>query len=67
MSVTPDPVALIRAFGLEEPWDYELLRAVIQAYLRAAPRRRAAADRMLPGLATEAEHWRRMRSRLRRN
>ena len=37
MSGTPDPAALIRAFGLREPWDYELLRAVIDAYLRAAP------------------------------
>ena len=63
----PDLASWIRGLGREQPWDYELLRAVARAYLCVNRSRRAAARRALPGIEAEASLWWALRPGRRRN
>ena len=63
----PDPLFWIRELGKQQLWRSTTLQALVRAFLRSDPVRRAEARRTLPGIEFEACLWAVLRSTDRRN
>jgi hypothetical protein len=63
----PDPISWIRELGVSQPWEYDLVQAVIRVYLKSTPKRQHDARRALRGIDREAALWVALRSSDRRN